>query len=248
MMTNITNDIRHCYDAALSIRSGGMRPTEATHKVAVATGMNPGSVAAVVSNVRRLLDGRSYTRTMTLEPTSLILSWIAQDFGAQVAKTAAEKVLEHVAYYAALPQGGPGHAVRQMAEQFLANLSELNLENLRAQESAAVADALARSPADRAARLAGAEPVPKTVTVTTTVYLRNPDVVATVLLRAGDTCEGCAKPAPFLRRSNGTPYLEVHHKHRLADGGHDTVENAVALCPNCHREAHHGVERVEFLT
>ncbi|HXU34436.1 MAG TPA: HNH endonuclease [Thermoanaerobaculia bacterium] len=34
--------------------------------------------------------------------------------------------------------------------------------------------------------------------------------------------------------------MEVHHRIRLAYGGEDTVENAVALCPNCHREAHHG--------
>ena len=116
-----------------------------------------------------------------------------------------------------------------------------------AQEYATLATALARTPADRAARLAAADPMPKSTTVTATVYLRNPDVVATVLVRAGNTCEGCAKPAPFLRLSNGSPYLEVHHKHRLADLGPDTVENAIALCPNCHREAHHGVEREKFL-
>ncbi|WP_414449152.1 HNH endonuclease [Burkholderia sp. 22PA0099] len=49
----------------------------------------------------------------------------------------------------------------------------------------------------------------------------------------------CERPAPF-RRPNGSPYLEVHHRVRLADGGDDTVENAIALCPNCHREHHFG--------
>jgi len=34
--------------------------------------------------------------------------------------------------------------------------------------------------------------------------------------------------------------LEVHHKVPLAEGGDDTVENAIALCPNCHRHAHYG--------
>ncbi|WP_413817679.1 HNH endonuclease [Pseudomonas viridiflava] len=33
--------------------------------------------------------------------------------------------------------------------------------------------------------------------------------------------------------------MEVHHKIRLADGGLDTLENAVALCPNCHRATHY---------
>lgn len=46
-------------------------------------------------------------------------------------------------------------------------------------------------------------------------------------------------PAPF-KRESGSPFLEAHHVRRLADGGEDTIENAVALCPNCHRELHYG--------
>ncbi|MDD1149814.1 HNH endonuclease [Pseudomonas sp. TNT2022 ID357] len=72
------------------------------------------------------------------------------------------------------------------------------------------------------------------------MFVRNPDVVAEALHRAAGVCEVCVQPAPFTRKSNGTPYLEVHHKIRLADGGLDTLENAVALCPNCHRASHYG--------
>jgi 5-methylcytosine-specific restriction protein A len=72
------------------------------------------------------------------------------------------------------------------------------------------------------------------------VFARNPDVVAEVLERAGGRCEYCGCPAPFTKRSNGMPYLEVHHKIQLAHDGEDTVSNAVALCPNCHRKAHYG--------
>lgn len=100
--------------------------------------------------------------------------------------------------------------------------------------------ALARSPTARAARLAAADPVPQTRTVTTTIHLRNMDVVAEVLHRSRGLCEACAKPAPFARRTDGTPYLEVHHRIPLAENGPDTTQNAVALCPNCHRKAHHG--------
>lgn len=46
----------------------------------------------------------------------------------------------------------------------------------------------------------------------------------------------CRMPAPFVRKADGTPYLEVHHT--LAARGEDTGETAVAFCPNCHRAAH----------
>lgn len=75
---------------------------------------------------------------------------------------------------------------------------------------------------------------------TTTKFKRNPDVVAEVLLRSKGKCEKCKKAAPFIRKSNNTPYLEVHHTISLSDCGEDTVDNCIAVCPNCHRELHYG--------
>ncbi|WP_207479601.1 HNH endonuclease [Arenibaculum pallidiluteum] len=104
----------------------------------------------------------------------------------------------------------------------------------------AVRKARASSRAERKARLDVAPKKPATVTVLAKAFIRNADVIAEVLDRANGTCEGCNESAPFDRRSDGTPYLEVHHKVPLAAGGDDTVENAVALCPNCHRNEHYG--------
>ena len=33
-------------------------------------------------------------------------------------------------------------------------------------------------------------------------------------------------------------YRLTHHKKWLSNGGEDTTENTVALCPNCHRKMH----------
>jgi 5-methylcytosine-specific restriction endonuclease McrA len=82
--------------------------------------------------------------------------------------------------------------------------------------------------------------IPEKIVVESTVFRRNPAVVVEVLKRARGICEGCGSNAPFSRRTDGSPYLEVHHKVTLASGGEDTVENAMALCPNCHRREHFG--------
>lgn len=71
------------------------------------------------------------------------------------------------------------------------------------------------------------------------VYVSDPAIVAFVELAADGLCEKCGLEAPFLR-SDGSPFLEVHHIQSLADGGPDTVWNAAGLCPNCHRECHYG--------
>lgn len=83
------------------------------------------------------------------------------------------------------------------------------------------------------------ETKPRTKEVVSTQYIRDPKVVAWVLQEANGNCECCGSLAPFCKPS-GDPYLEVHHLRRLADGGSDTPSNAVAICPNCHRELHHG--------
>ncbi|MCM3390242.1 HNH endonuclease [Ureibacillus chungkukjangi] len=94
---------------------------------------------------------------------------------------------------------------------------------------------------DRKARLENKNSIyPDIYEVTTKAFKRNPDVIAEVLIRAKGVCEKCNKKAPFNRASDGSPYLEVHHIKRLADGGEDTVGNAMAVCPNCHRELHFG--------
>lgn len=51
-------------------------------------------------------------------------------------------------------------------------------------------------------------------------------------------CQLCDMKAPFVDKNN-QPFLEVHHIHYLSLGGTDTLENVVALCPNCHRRIHH---------
>lgn len=73
--------------------------------------------------------------------------------------------------------------------------------------------------------------------VNTTVYYRDPVIAAAVKERANGKCDLCGQPAPF-NNANGLPYLEEHHLSRLADGGDDSIDNAVALCPNCHRKMH----------
>jgi len=77
-----------------------------------------------------------------------------------------------------------------------------------------------------------------TLTDVTEVYRRNPDVVAEVLYRVNGVWELCLKNAPFKRSKDGSPYLEVHHTIQPAHGGEDTIENALSLRPNCHREQH----------
>lgn len=78
---------------------------------------------------------------------------------------------------------------------------------------------------------------PGTRKVNTTEIVRDPFIAEFAKRRAKGVCQLCGQPAPF-KDKNGKPYLESHHIIWLSDGGADSVDNTVALCPNCHRKMH----------
>jgi hypothetical protein len=67
------------------------------------------------------------------------------------------------------------------------------------------------------------------------------------LKRADGKCEFCRADAPF-RNEIGNPYLECHHITELANEGADHPHHVIAICPNCHRRAHHAVDRAKVRT
>lgn len=73
--------------------------------------------------------------------------------------------------------------------------------------------------------------------VNSEVYDRDPNVAEYVKRRAGGYCDLCGEKAPF-NNLEGEPYLESHHLIWLSNDGEDSIDNAVALCPNCHKKMH----------
>ncbi|UEM03280.1 HNH endonuclease [Skermanella rosea] len=67
-------------------------------------------------------------------------------------------------------------------------------------------------------------------------FIRNPYVTSYVKKAAKGICDLCRNSAPFSK--NGEPYFHCHHVLWLSRGGPDIIQNAVALCPNCHARMH----------
>lgn len=71
----------------------------------------------------------------------------------------------------------------------------------------------------------------------TTQFVRNEYIREYARVRANGICELCDNPAPF-KDYYGKPFLETHHVIFLSKGGEDSIDNVVAICPNCHRKIH----------
>lgn len=141
---------------------------------------------------------------------------------------------EHIEYLA-----GPEPKLRKVHADYIGKVAQHIEGDPAATLTEQVAASLKDGDETRRRRLDVAPVYPEAVLVAARVFRRNADVIAEVLVQAAGVCQGCGREAPF-KRPDGTPYLEVHHRQPLAEGGADTVENAIALCPNCHRERHYG--------
>lgn len=82
---------------------------------------------------------------------------------------------------------------------------------------------------------------PEQITSHALRFRRNALVRALALQLADGICELCEEEASFIT-PNGAPYLEVHHVQALSEGGHDSIANLAAICPNCHRNIHLGFD------
>ncbi len=72
-------------------------------------------------------------------------------------------------------------------------------------------------------------------------FVRDGAVRFAALVRAEGRCEFCGQPG-FIT-GTGKVFLETHHIVPLGEGGADSIRNVAALCPNHHREAHHGAAK-----
>ena len=86
---------------------------------------------------------------------------------------------------------------------------------------------------------------PGSRTTTVSIYRRNPEITHLAKLMARGICRLCEQEGPFMDQTLvgdqalAFRFLETHHVRWLSKGGSDSINNTVALCPNCHRKMHH---------
>jgi 5-methylcytosine-specific restriction protein A len=240
-MATITLDhIKAAFDCAADVFADKVTPGVAAKQLNSNSGLNEGSAKAFFDQYRLMLQGEVFKRSLSAKGLEYFLRKILASRGREAAERALYATWLHIDYYES-QRGVRLNKLRKVASDFQNSLSlVVSVQEIDAAFEDAVAKSLNDPTAERQARLVTADPIPTTQVVNVTVFRRNPDVVAMVLERANGNCESCQQHAPFTRRKDSSPYLEVHHRKQLAHGGHDSVENAIALCPNCHRKAHYG--------
>jgi 5-methylcytosine-specific restriction enzyme A len=229
-------EIGASYAVARDWLAGVMSRTDAVTKLHDDYGLNVASAGDMLQALKAIFHGETFTRSISAAAAEYFVSAIERDDGVDAAHKAIAAIEQHVAYY----EGVQPSKMLKMRTALAKLKTALGSWTEFAWFENEVAHFLALPVDARRSALpvAGHKPASKIMQVK--VYKRSAAVVAEVLLRAGGACESCKSTAPFKRASNGEPYLEVHHIVQLSNDGDDTVANAIAVCPNCHRYHHFG--------
>ncbi|MCB4766573.1 MAG: HNH endonuclease [Sulfurovum sp.] len=89
-------------------------------------------------------------------------------------------------------------------------------------------------------------PRPQQVQQIISTYPRNNILKNYVKRRANYACEMPNCNYQGFLKENGESYIEVHHVIPLSEGGEDSINNTIALCPNCHRALHYANNRQQL--
>ncbi|MDM5326840.1 HNH endonuclease [Neobacillus sp. CF12] len=80
-------------------------------------------------------------------------------------------------------------------------------------------------------------------------FTRDASIAVEAIIVADFKCEVDSFHRSFTSRKYGRQYVEAHHlvpmkyQERFSEASLDVHANIVALCPNCHRLLHHGIEK-----
>lgn len=239
-MVKITDaQVLAAYEEGQRWLSGRITRSNAAQILSTQHRLNLVSANDLLQVLKAMLSGERFTRSISAPAADIYLGRIATESDSKTREAAVKALDKHIEYYEGI-RPVTLHKLRKTRDKWMAYLAEDNVENPASNFDTEVARMLAMPDWQREKYLPPPGTKPKVSFAKVKVFKRSSAVVAEVLLRANGKCETCRQPAPFVRATDGRPYLEVHHVVKLADDGEDTVANAIAVCPNCHRYHHFG--------
>lgn len=220
------------YALAVDVHRGRLRRQDAINALVSETGISPGSAPDFIHNLRHMLNGEEYQRTLNQFTTRYFLERIRQDFGLAEFKNAISSLQKHVDYLDAIGKGRYP-SLRELIRQGLDTVKDdlAGTASGRLEYDAPTAVDLAEPPADR-------------VTLTVSRIIRDTALANTVKAQHNYECQICGHSIIL---ADGSRYAEAHHIRPLGapHDGPDVSHNILCLCPNHHAECDLGAIYLE---
>ncbi|WP_296386813.1 HNH endonuclease [Winogradskyella sp.] len=223
------------YLVSKKVLEGEITKSEGINQLYSKINMNKGSASIIIGQVYpKLFNGVLFKRTVSVAYFSCFLECIKRDYGNKQLSISLSGLKKHIDYI--LTTGDSKITLRKIYGKYL-ELSRIQLTNNQQDEieQTEIIDLFKeKSKNDLKAELDNLpELETEEVYVNQKKYKRDNKAIALIKLLRNNECQICGK---HIKKKDGTKYIEAAHIKAKSEGGNETLENILLLCPNHHKE------------
>lgn len=211
------------YEYAKLVYAKTVKRSDAVKDLYEKYGMSKGSAGDYIQNLKKMLQGEKYTRTLNPYATEHYLGNIAKDFGAESLQLALSALEQHLDYYQSLPHGGPQHDNRALLECYKRGVFDRKIYPDEVDDVPILIEGAKRQ-------------------VVVNAYERNPEARRKCIESYGCFCQGCGFDFFECYGEIGKDFIHVHHLVEISSIANeyevDPVRDLRPVCPNCHAMLH----------
>jgi 5-methylcytosine-specific restriction protein A len=241
------------YLVSKKVLEGEITKSEGINELYSKINMNKGSASIIIGQVYpKLFNGVLFKRTVSVAYFTRFLECIKRDYGNEQLSISLSGLKKHIDYI--LTTGDSKIKLRKVYEEYL-KLSKTQLTNIQKDEIEQIEIIDLFKEKSKKELKAELDNIPELETeevyVNQKKYKRDNKAIALIKLLRDNECQICGK---YIRKKDGTKYVEAAHIKAKSNKGSETLENILLLCPNHHKEfdlgdlniTNHSKETIEF--
>ncbi|AXT50367.1 hypothetical protein D1818_05815 [Aquimarina sp. BL5] len=233
----VTKELVHvAYEVAVNVYQGKLTRKEGIDKIAGNGRMNSNSAADYIHNLKRLLDGEKFTRTLNSYSMDYYLKNIHLNYGKRGISNALKALKLHITYYENL-QKITMHSMREIFLKYDKINSDV-FNEIERDEIITILNNENKTKQQLAQELKNLKPTnPEYIKINSKTYKRDNATIAKIKILRDFRCQICSKR---IKMKNGSYYIEAAHIKPKHLGGNELPNNIILLCPNHHKEFDYG--------
>lgn len=228
---NLTNPNRKIFNIAKEVYEQNISKGDGINKMVEILNMNRGSAQIIIVQIfPKLLEGKVFSRTLSVDLFDSFLHFIKEDYGIERLKTSLSALKKHIDYIK--EKGDSKITLRKVLQRYWDNLA-IDKDELEQNEIVTYFKK-EKTRSEIAEELKNTQDVDEEkITVNSKSYKRNNKTIALIKILRNFECQICG--LSILKR-DGNKYIEAAHITPKHEKGKESADNIILLCPNHHKE------------
>ena len=226
------------YGIVKQVIDGSVRRKEGISLLAQRSGINDSTAGDFIHMMRRMLDGKRFTRNSSAYITEYFLVQIRGDYGEDSFQKALTALEQHINYYSEI-RHTPLITLKAVYNKYRPIIPSIEASDEQDQDIIATQLNTQKWSKERIVETLKQLPLKTSqqVTINGKRFSRDNYTIALLKKLRGFKCQICGTT---IQKKDGSFYIEAAHIISKRERGQETPSNILILCPNHHKEFDYG--------